>query len=183
VTEVFRHHPECYDDDVKKVFLYDPDPFGFEGLIYVRDTETSKSINRLNSPCIIISASGMCEAGRILHHLANTVSDPRNAILIVGYQAENTLGRRLVEKEPVVNILGEEHRVAAEIVTFNAFSAHADSEELRQFARAAGATGRLKKVFLVHGEKDALAALQQSLTTDLPKCEIIVPERGQKFEL
>ncbi|MCX7018032.1 MAG: MBL fold metallo-hydrolase [bacterium] len=183
ITEIFRNHPECYDEEIKKVFLTDPDPFGFEGLIYVRDTQTSKSINKLREPCIIISASGMCEAGRILHHLANTISDARNAVFIVGFQAENTLGRRLVEKQPEVKILGDTYKVNAEIVVINSFSAHADSEELREFARQAAASGALKKIFVVHGEETAALALQQTLTADLPNIETVVPKRGETFQL
>lgn len=183
VTEVFRHHPECYNDDIKQVFLNDPDPFGFESLTYVRDTESSKRINRTPGPCIIISASGMCEAGRVLHHLANNIGDSRNAVFIVGFQAENTLGRKLVDKLPEVKILGEMHKVAAEVVVFNAFSAHADCDELREFARNAAASGRLKKIFLVHGEEEVITAFQQTLAADLPQCEILAPERGKVYPL
>src|SRR5207248_1801494 len=150
-TEVFRHHPECYDDEVKQVFVNDADPFGFEGLIYIRDVETSKRINETPGPCVIISSSGMCEAGRVLHHLPNNVGDPKNAVLIVGFQAENTLGRKSVEKQPEVNILGERHKLLAEVVVFSAFSAHADSKGLREFAQSAAQSGRLKRIFLVHG--------------------------------
>lgn len=182
-TEIFRHHPECYDEEIREVFLTDPDPFGFEGLIYVRDKATSMRINKLSTPCVIISSSGMCEAGRVLHHLANTVTDPRNAILIVGFQAENTLGRKLVEKQSEVRILGDLYKVGAEVALFNAFSAHADAGELRDFALKAAASGRLKKVFLVHGEEAAIQALESTLAADLPHCEILMPERGQVFEI
>lgn len=182
-TEVFRHHPECYSDEIKRVFVNDPDPFGFEGLIYTRDVEASKRINMINGPCIIISASGMCEAGRVLHHLANTVEDARNAVFIVGFQGENTLGRRIVEKQPELKILGDTYKLAAEVVVFNAFSAHADSEGLREFARAAADSGRLKKIFLVHGEEQVSLALQETLKADLPNVETIVPSRGNVHTL
>jgi metallo-beta-lactamase family protein len=182
-TEIFRNHPECYDDEVKHVFLTDPDPFGFDSLIYVHDVATSKRINELKSPCIIISASGMAEAGRVLHHLANNVSDPRNAILIVGFQAENTLGRKLVERQPEVRILGDSYPLKEEVIVFNAFSAHADSAGLRKFASQAAASGRLKKIFLVHGEESVALEFQKTLQQDLPKCEILVPRRGERFTL
>jgi metallo-beta-lactamase family protein len=183
VTEIFRHHPECFDEEIKRVLLHDPDPFGFEGLIYVRDVATSKRINATPGPCVIISASGMAEAGRIQHHLANTIGDPRNAVLIIGFQAENTLGRKLVEKQPEVRIFGEMHKVAAEVLVFNAFSAHADSAQLRKFAGQAARGGRLRRIFLVHGEQSAALALQESLRSDLPGCEIHVPTRGVEFDL
>lgn len=182
-TEIFRNHPECYDDEIKQSFLHDPDPFGFEGLLYVRDVEMSKRINQLNGPCVIISASGMAEAGRVLHHLANNITDPRNAVLIVGFQAENTLGRKIVERHAEVRIFGDLYPLKAEVITFSAFSAHGDSEELREFAHATAATGRLKKIFLVHGEEQAALALQSTLAADLPKVQVEVPSRGDRLML
>lgn len=182
-TEVFRHHPECYDEETKQIFVNDPDPFGFEGLIYVRDAMLSRRLNELKTPCVIISASGMMEAGRVLHHLANNIEDPRNAILVVGFQAENTLGRRLVEKQAEVKILGEPYEVKAEVVTFNAFSAHADSKELREFAAAAAKGGKLRKLFLVHGEAEQMEGLQALLKQDLPGCDVIIPHRGERFSI
>lgn len=183
VTEVYRNHPECYGPDIKQVFLTDSDPFGFEGLIYVRDTQASKRINALENPCIIISASGMCEAGRVLHHLSNTVGDPRNAVFVVGFMAENTLGRKLVDGLPEVRILGEMHPVRAEVVTFNDFSGHADSEELREFARKVAAHGRLKDIYLVHGEVSNMQALRDALAGDLPDVRLHMPLMGETATL
>ncbi len=132
VTDVFKNHPECFDKETLDI-LESPsnnDPFGFARLRYIRTVEESKELNDREGPFITIAASGMCEAGRIVHHLANSVEDPRNMILIVGYQAENTLGKKLVMKEPQVNILGEPHTLKAEVVVLNSFSGHADRNEL-----------------------------------------------------
>ena len=137
VTDVFKKHPECFDEETLAI-LHAPennDPFGFERLKYVRTLEESKALNDTPGPFIVISASGMCEAGRVVHHLANSVGDPNNIIMIVGYQAEHTLGKRLVMKEPVVNIFGEPHEVKAEVVVLNAFSAHADRNEMLDYLR------------------------------------------------
>ncbi|MBX7245845.1 MAG: MBL fold metallo-hydrolase [Candidatus Sumerlaeaceae bacterium] len=183
VTEIFRHHPECFDQEINQSLIDDPDPFGFEGLIYVRDVMTSKRINMLRSPCIVISGSGMCEAGRVLHHLANNIEDPRSAVFFVGFQAENTLGRKLVDGLKEVKILGDPYQVKAEIVIFNSFSGHADAEGLRAFAGNVAQSGRLKKIFLVHGEETAMAALKETLGADLPNCEVIMPARGEEFEI
>jgi metallo-beta-lactamase family protein len=182
-TDIFRKHPECYDEEIRRDMQTDPDPFGFDGLIYTRNVEDSKRINLLNAPCIIISASGMAESGRILHHLKNTVEDPRNAVFIVGFQAENTLGRRIVEKSPQLKIYGDIHNLAAEVVTFNAFSAHADRDELREFARQSAREGTLKKIFLVHGEEGPMMSLAEILRTDLPGVEVLCPTRGETVEI
>ena len=130
VTGVFREHPECFDEEMNALMANYEDPFRFSELIYTRSVQESKEINFLPDPCIIISASGMCETGRILHHLSNKIGDPKNTVLIVGFQAAHTLGRRLVEKLPQVRIFGEEHRVRAQVRVINALSAHADRDEL-----------------------------------------------------
>ena len=132
-------------------------------------------------PHIVIAASGMCEAGRILHHLKNNVEDPRNAILIVGWQAPHTLGRRLVERRPSVKIFGEEYNLKARVETINSFSAHADRNELLDYARQLGAQ-RLKSVFVVHGEEASSQALAYGLTS-LGVSKAVVPHRGEEFEL
>ena len=141
----------------------------------------SKNLNTYDKPCIIISASGMCEAGRILHHLRNNIRNPRNTILIVGYQAENTLGRRLVEKEKVVRIFGEKHRVKAQIVKLNAFSAHADHDELLEYIGHLNRE-RLKRVFVVHGETAMSEALAHGIAS-LGISGVHVPELGEIVDL
>jgi metallo-beta-lactamase family protein len=158
-TGIYRLHPEAYDEELERFLLEgnNHDPFGFEMMQYTRSTAQSKELNFLREPAIIISASGMAEAGRILHHLKNNIEDPRNTILIVGWQAPHTLGRRIVEKAPKVRIFGEEYLLNAQVETINGFSAHADRNELLAW------TGHLRQppqhTFIVHGEPDASLAL------------------------
>jgi metallo-beta-lactamase family protein len=131
-------------------------------------------------PFLVMSASGMCEAGRILHHLKNGIEDPRNLVLITGYQAANTLGRKLVERQPEVNIFGEPMRVRAEIDSIGELSGHADQHELLSWMEPVVPT--LKKVFLVHGEPLAQQALKEEIEK-LYKLEVICPKRGDRFEV
>ncbi|MFH1680700.1 MAG: MBL fold metallo-hydrolase [Candidatus Eisenbacteria bacterium] len=153
-TAIFRAHPECYDKEVLDAFVaHHENPFGFERLSLIRDVEESKKLNRLNGPAIVISSSGMAEGGRILHHLMNTIEDPRNTILIVGFMAENTLGRRLAERHEKVKIFGDEFRLRAQVKTLNALSAHADYEEIKSLL-SGYSRDRLRDIFLVHGEAD-----------------------------
>jgi metallo-beta-lactamase family protein len=165
------------------VLRLDPNPFGFESLTYVRDVEESKALNRSSQACVIIAASGMCEAGRVLHHLRHGIQDPKNCVLIVGYQAENTLGRRIREKHPKVKIFGDEYMLRAEVETFDGFSAHADGKGLRDYAFHVHARsgGRLKDIFLVHGENEARDALAAYLRESL-KINVHCPGRGDVVE-
>lgn len=183
VTEVFRLHPECYDQETNQFIASGNgrDPFGFHRLTYIRSVEKSKELNFLRQPAIIISASGMCEAGRILHHLKNNVEDPRNTVLIVGWQAPHTLGRRLVERQAVVKIFGEEYQLNARVETIHGFSAHADREELLGYARQLG-PAHLQAVFVVHGEEASSLALADGLQgIGVRRAE--VPKLGETFEL
>ena len=179
-TGIYRLHPEAYDEDLEAFMLEDRngDPFGFEMMYYTRSTGQSKELNTLKQPAVIISASGMAEAGRILHHLKNNIEDPRNTVLIVGFQAAHTLGRRIVEKIPVVKIFGEEHKLRASVETINGFSAHADREELLEW------TGNFKKrpqhTFIVHGEEESSLAFADALEEQGLK-NVHVPELGQQF--
>jgi metallo-beta-lactamase family protein len=179
VTKVFRDHPECYDDKVKAM-IKDGDPFGFGRLRYVRETEESKKLNSLQGPYIVISPSGMCEAGRVLHHLANNISDERNTVLITGYQADNTLGRKLLNHWDRVNILGNSYQVRAEVASLQALSGHADRDELLAWMKPMVPT--LKKVFLVHGEDDQPKKLAETIQS-LYDVETVVAQRGTSFEL
>jgi len=183
VTEVFRKHPECFDDETRAMMTspQNNDPFGFERLTYVRSVEESKELNERPGPFVVIAASGMCEAGRIVHHLANGVSDPKNMILIVGYQAENTLGKKLVMKEPVVNVFGEPHELRAEVVVLNSFSAHADRNEILHYAHDFDAK-RMKSVFLVHGDLDQAEKLSGGLR-DAGFARVFIPVRGETSAL
>jgi metallo-beta-lactamase family protein len=183
VTDVFRKHPECYDKETRELLaLADGgDPFGFECLTYVRDVEESKALNERAGPFVVIAASGMCEAGRIVHHLANTVSDPKATILIPGYQAEHTLGKRLVLREPMVNIFGEPHELKAEVAVLNSFSGHADRNELLDYVRRFDA-GSMQGIFLVHGDPDQAEKLQEGLR-EAGFQNISIPGPGERATL
>ena len=162
-TSIFRVHPECYDEETHEAFLtHHKNPFGFSSLSFVTSVDESKSLNKKTGPMVIISADGMCEAGRIVHHLANNINDNRNTILLVGYMAENTLGRRIQNGDKEVKIMGDWYKVSAEVDQINAFSAHADYKEMVEWLDAID-TSRLKKIFMVHGEKDAQTAFEQYL--------------------
>ncbi len=153
VTEIFRQHPECFDRETYRLFLRNhDDPFGFGRLKYIRDVEESKSLNKLQTPHIIISASGMCEAGRILHHLKNNIHDPKNLILLVGYAAQHTLARKLMDGWEKVRIFGDEYTVRSQVVTMDHFSGHADRDELFEYMEFMSPE-RLKHIFIVHGEE------------------------------
>lgn len=178
VTGIYRLHPEAYDLDLEAFMLKQGDPFGFDMLTYTRSVNQSKELNYLRRPAIIISASGMAEHGRILHHLKNNIEDQRNTVLIVGWQAPNTLGRRLVEKEPRVRIFGEEYDVRAQVVTINGFSAHADRSELLNWVDHFQRKPR--RTFVVHGDEPvSLAFAKQLAQRGLPNVQ--VPHLGQSF--
>ena len=156
------------------------DPFNFGGLIYTRHVEESKQLNFLREPAIIISASGMAEAGRILHHLKNNIEDPRNTVLIVGWQAPDTLGRKLVDGLPVVRIFGEEYENNARLEIINGFSGHADRDELLDWVGAM--RDKPARTFLVHGEEDAAAAFAQDLKAQF-QMHADIPVFKQSFEV
>ncbi|MEE8392591.1 MAG: MBL fold metallo-hydrolase, partial [Anaerolineae bacterium] len=181
-TEIFRLHPECYDEELQEFMAQarHPDPFGFERLRYIRNVEDSKALNVMEGPAIIISASGMCEAGRILHHLKHNVSDPRNTVLIVGWQAPHTLGRRLVERQKVVKIFGEEYPLRARVETVNGYSAHADQKDLLDWAKPI--IPNLQHAFVVHGDPDPAMTLGDELSR-LGARSVAVPEQGDVFQI
>jgi len=181
VTGVFRAHPECFDEETLAILRAHEDPFGFDTLTYIRTLEESKALNDRSGPFVVIAASGMCEAGRVVHHLANSVGDPRNMVLIVGYQAENTLGKKLVSGEPVVNIFGEPHEVKAEVVVLNSFSAHADRNELLTYLRQFDARA-MKGVFVVHGDVDQAEQLGTGLR-EAGFQGVAIPARGDHADL
>lgn len=162
ITDVFKLHPECYDHETLELLRRDS-PFDFNELRYVSDKEESKQIDQNPEPCVIISASGMCESGRVLHHLKATIEDHNNTVCIVGFQAQHTLGRRLVEQRTRVKIFGVERDRRAEVVVLNGFSAHADQKDLVDFAVAARERGKLRQIALVHGEPKSQAALTEIL--------------------
>lgn len=181
-TGIYRLHPEAYDEETAQFLLADrqADPFGFAMMQYTRSVEQSKALNFLREPAVIISASGMAEAGRILHHLKNNVEDPRNTILITGWQAPDTLGRRLVERQPSVNILGEAYQLRARVEKMNGLSAHADRDEL--LAWVGHFKQRPRHTYLVHGEEEVSLTFANSLRQQgLP--DVQVPYLGQTFTI
>jgi metallo-beta-lactamase family protein len=179
-TEVFRLHPECFDEETSRLLQDDPDLFGGRLVHYLRSVEESKQLNGRPGPCVIISSSGMCETGRILHHLTHTIEDRRNTILIIGFQAPDTLGRRLVEKRPEVRIHDRMWQVRAEVVVMSGFSGHADHNEL--LAALGPLAGQTRQVRLVHGEPDAAEALAQALRAQ-GFADVAVPDRGESVRV
>lgn len=180
VTEVFRKHGDLWDKDTAALGLSGADPFRFSRLRYITDVQESKALNDIRSPFMVISASGMCEAGRILHHLRNNIENPRNTVLITGFQAEHTLGRKIVNKQSEVPIFGEPIRLRAEVAKLNELSGHADQRELIEWIKPL--VGTLKKVFLVHGELPAQTVLAKAIT-ERYGIAVEIPERGQAFDL
>ena len=179
-TEVFRVHPECFDEETLQLLQDHPELFGEQHVRYIEKVHDSIALNKDPQPCVIISASGMCEAGRILHHLKHHIEDPRSTVLIAGYQAEGTLGRRLVERRPEVRILGRPLAVKAEVVVLNGLSSHADHGDLlRSLGPLAGST---RQVRLVHGEPERAAALAEALRT-AGFVDVEVPDRGDTVQL
>ncbi len=181
-TSIFQIHPECYDEEIHEAFIkHHENPFGFNSLRFSSSVAESKRINDHKGPGVIISADGMCEAGRIQHHLIHTISDPANAVLIVGYMAENTLGRRIRDRESEVRIHGDVFKVKARIEEINAFSAHADYSEAWDWMSGLD-LGRLKKVFLVHGEPAGLNHLDTFLRGKGIK-ETQIVKYGERYDL
>ncbi len=180
ITDIFKLHPECYDAETRALIRDHDSPFDFPDLHYVDSVEDSKAIDAEDGPSIIISASGMCEAGRILHHLKASIEDPRSTVLIVGYQAQHTLGRRLVEQRARVKIFGVERERRAEVVVLNGFSAHADQRDLVSYAAATAARGALRHIALVHGDPRPQQILSQLLAAQ-GLGEVFVPTPGDRL--
>ena len=180
-TAVFRRHTECYDLETSAHILQNEDPLGFNKLTYITEVEESKRLNDREGPMMIISASGMAESGRILHHLANNIENPNNIIMMTGYCAEHTLGKRIIERNPEINIFGEPYKLKAEVVVFNSLSAHADSDELiyyvNKFSRE-----KMKEIFLVHGEPDQQEKFANRLTLNHFK-SVKIPKKGEYFTI
>jgi metallo-beta-lactamase family protein len=177
-TEIFKRHAECYDADADQTLHDDGALFALEGYVPTRTKEESQALNDRRDPCIIIAASGMCEAGRILHHLRHGLSNPRNTVLIVGFQAENTLGRRLIEGQKSVRVFGQDTEVRAEVLSLNGFSAHAGQGELFNFLDRSRPAG---PVFLVHGEATRVQTFKTFLDAQgFP--DVRVPAVGEVFK-
>ena len=183
-TEIFRRHPECYDQELRDLMNNGQDPFcpQCDGLRFTQSVEESKALNDQAGPMIIISASGMCEAGRIRHHLKNNIPNPNNKVLIVGFMAQNTLGRKIVDKDSPINIYGKPYEMRADVEIYNAFSGHADQKGLLNFAHNSGAP---KSVFCVHGEEMQMETFTGELAKldNLKGAGIHMPEPGEIYEL
>jgi len=180
-TEIYRLHPECFNDTINKFLHEKANPFGMENLTYIREMANSMKLNNLKEAAIIISASGMCEAGRIRHHLKNHIGNPDNLILFIGYCAEHTLGAQIVAGRNPVNIFGEPQAVRAKIVSLDTYSGHADKNELKQYVQKM--SGDIKKICCVHGEESQCLAHAETLRQMKPKAEVIVPEYKQVVEI
>ena len=181
-TTIFQVHPECYDDEIHEAFIkHHKNPFGFNSLHFTTSVDESKALNNLKGPVIIISADGMCEAGRVQHHLINNIGDPNNTILLVGFMAENTLGRRLQNREEEVKIQGMWIKRKARVENINAFSAHADYEEAGQWMDTLDHS-KLKKILIVHGEKKAQAAFKKYLSEKY-SAEPVIVKYGENYSL
>ncbi len=180
-TAVFRMHPECFNKNFSDVLLKDPDPFGFDNLFYINKVEDSKKLNSHKKPCVIISASGMMEAGRIKHHLANNISEPKNTILIVGYCAPTTLGAKIGRGDKEVSIFGTVYEVKAEVKKIESFSGHGDYKELISFLSCQDKSA-LSRLFIVHGEYETQKKYVSTLKGEGFK-NIEIPAKGQEFIL
>jgi metallo-beta-lactamase family protein len=180
-TSIFRVHQECYDEEIRQAFIdHHKNPFGWSDLTYVTATEDSKRLNSLKGPAVIISASGMCESGRILHHLKHSIEEPRNTVLIVGFMAQNTLGRRILEREPEVRIFGDMYPLRSRVEVLNTFSAHADYNDILSYVGRLDRK-RLKEIFLVHGEPEAQQNLKRVLTGEGYSASIV--RYGERYPL
>lgn len=173
VTDVFRRHPECFDKETCKI-LEESDPFNFPGLHYVKDNEESKRLNAQQGPMIIMSASGMCEGGRVVHHLIHSIEDDKNMIVITGFQARGTLGRKILEGSKTVYIFNDEYTVRAKVYFMGGLSAHADGDDIIEYIQSCDGSS-LKKIYLIHGDIEESTALQEkiearfSIDTDIPQ--------------
>jgi metallo-beta-lactamase family protein len=180
-TDIFRLHPECFNKEVLDVIEKDDDAFGFNSLHYVKTSQESKKLNFIKKPCVIISASGMMEAGRIKHHLANNISNPKNTILGVGYCAPNTLGARILRGERLISIFGIQHEVNATVERIEAFSGHGDYNEMLTYLNCQNKS-LIKKTFLVHGDYDAQLFYKERMI-EAGFGDIEIPESGNEFVL
>lgn len=180
-SQIFRDHPECFDRETQEFIAQDKHQaaLGFEKLSYTRSVEESKAINKVQGSAVIISASGMAEAGRILHHLKNNIEDSQNTVVIVSWQAPHTLGRRLADRQEKIRIFGKTYHRKARIATIGGFSAHAGQKLLVDYVRATQST--LKKVFLVHGEPRGAVPLMEALNETGIE-DVSYPERGEVYQ-
>jgi metallo-beta-lactamase family protein len=176
-TEIYRLHPECFNDNIYKFLREKENPFGMENLTYIREVSRSMKLNDLTDSAIIISASGMAEAGRIRHHLKNNIGDPKNLVLFIGYCAEHTLGAQILSRRETVSIFGEPHPLRAKVASIDSFSGHADCDELQGYVQRL--QGDIKKIAVIHGEESQVLAFAETLRKMKPKASIMAPEYQQ----
>ena len=182
LTSVFRDHLEIMDDEVQELLRTDRDPFGFPGMEFVGSHRDSMALNRRRGPFVVIAASGMCENGRVVHHLKHAVGDIRNTIAIIGYQAAHTLGRRIVERQPRLRIFDREYDLRANVEVLNGLSGHADVEDFKWWFESMAEQQGIGRAFLVHGEPDEARALAGVLR-DYCDTEPVIPGHGESFEI
>lgn len=180
-TEVYRLHPECFNAEIYSFMREKANPFGMENLTYIRELAHSMKLNDLREPAIIISASGMCEAGRIRHHLKNHIGNPANLVLFIGYCAEHTLGAQILQGRNPVNIFGQPVKVAARVASIDSFSGHADRTELTAYVKRL--TGKIKRIACVHGEEEQCLAWAKTLEGLFPHAKVFAPEYQQVMEV
>jgi len=178
-TEIFRQYPDFYDEDAKRLLKKGDDPFDFQDLHKVESSEESKRLAGKKG-IVIIAGSGMCTGGRILHHLRNNIEDPKTHVVIVGYQVHGTLGRRIVDGEKILKIMGSEYENKANLHTLGGFSGHGDERDLRYWLRSFGHTP--KRIFLVHGDEDIIQEFAQNLSQEINN-DIYIPELGEIVKL
>ena len=178
-TEIFRQYPDFYDEDAKRLIQKGDDPFDFPGLTKIESSEESKRLVTKKG-VVIIAGSGMCTGGRILHHLKNNIENPSTHLVIVGYQVAGTLGRRFVDKEKVVKIMGQDYQNNAKLFTLNGFSGHGDQRDLRYWLRSFGHTPR--QIFLVHGDPEIINDFAKNLREEIHK-DIYIPEHMEEVKL
>lgn len=179
VTDIMRDHVTSFNEKLQEYIKTDPDPFGFNNLIYIREKAESIALNTSKEPCIIISASGMMDAGRVKHHLKNNISDAKNTILVVGYCSPNSLGRHIKDGDKQVKIYGESYEVRADVEVIDSYSAHADYNELIRFLSCQNKE-KVKKIFLVHGETESKISFKDKLGKE-GYTEVIIPKKNETF--
>jgi metallo-beta-lactamase family protein len=180
-TDIYKKHPECLRPTIYDTLCNNEDPFGMNNLNYIASAEDSKKLNDRHEPMIIISASGMCEGGRIRHHLKNNLGDAKNLILFIGYCAEGTLGNQIVAGKTPVNVFGEPCAVRAKIISLDTYSGHADKNELKRYVGKL--SGDIKKIVCIHGEEAQCLAHAETLRATKPRAEVIVPTYKQTVEI
>jgi metallo-beta-lactamase family protein len=174
-TEIFRHHPECFDQETKQLFTQKHDPFQIANLHFTRDSSESMAINRITSGAVIMAGSGMCTGGRVMHHLKHHLWRKNASVIFVGFAAKGTLARQIIDGARAVRIYGEEIDVNAHIYTINGFSAHADRDELLAWHKQVNAPA----TYLVHGEEEVMASFAKQLNSS----GVIMPKKGESFDL